>query len=137
MTIDFNEGSAERIYDGIRDDYKMYDTITNYFPPEPEPMSPVIPLAFSGLIVFALLIFISSLFSNGANVGKLSFGGILFILNFLAIYGVIVAFWVEINLVNTMWILAAAAIPTMFTMHIGLPDCEVPKYKKPQKSKKD
>ena len=115
----------------------MYDTITNYFPPEPAPMSPVIPLAFSGLIVFALLIFISSLFSNGANVGKLSFGGILFILNFLAIYGVIVAFWVEINLVNTMWILAAASIPTMFTMHIGLPDCEVPKYKKPQKSKKD
>lgn len=136
FTVDFNEGSHSRIYDGQRDDYKMYEKITNYFPPEPEPMSPVIPMAFSGLMVFALLTFISSLFSNGANVGKLSVGGILFILNFLAIYGVIVAFWVEINLVNTMWILAAAAIPTMFTMHIGIPDCEVAKYKG-KKPKKD
>lgn len=133
LTIDFNEGSHERVYDGVRDDYKMYDTITNYFPPEPEPMAPVIPMAFSGLMVFALLMFISSMFSNGANVGKLSVGGLLFILNFLAIYGVIVAFWIEINLVNTLWILAAAALPTLFTMHIGLPDCEVKKYKRPKK----
>jgi len=55
--INFNEGSQEGTNIGVRDDYQLYETITNYFPPEPKDPSPVFPLAFTGLILFMFALF--------------------------------------------------------------------------------
>ena len=135
MSIDFDEGSLDREYNMVREDYKLYDIITNYFPPEPEAKGATIPLVFSGLLTFGLFVFIGSLYNNGANLSKLGGAGLLFLLNYLAIYGVIVAFWIEINLVNTLWILVGMTPVTLFTMHIGLreEDCEIQVEKKSKK----
>lgn len=132
VQIDFNEGSHDRVYDNVRDDYRLYDHITNYFPPEPEAKGATIPLIFSGILVVGFLVFCSSVFSNHANLNNISVGGLVFIVNYLAIYVVIIAFWIEINLVNTLWILLGLAPITLGTMHMGLTKegCEVSAFKK-------
>ena len=132
LQIDFNEGSHDRVYDNVRDDYRLYDHITNYFPPEPEAKGAAIPLLFSGILVAGFLVWCSSVFSNSANLSNLSAGGLVFIVNYLLIYVVIIAFWIEINLVNTLWILLGLAPITLGTMHMGLTKegCEVSGFKK-------
>lgn len=136
LQINFNEGSNEAINDGMREDHKMYDKIVNYFPPEEPEKGAFIPLAFSGAIVFALLVYASQLYANSANFENLSFWGIMFILNYLAILGVIVAFWLKVNLVNTLWILLALAPVTLFMMNKGLtPDnCHISGFNKKVKN---
>lgn len=104
----------------------MYEIITNYFPPEPEAQSPMIPLAFCGVLVLMFLWFFSQLFDNGSNLGNLSFFGLIFMINYAVILAILVAFWIgtvgpfKLNLVNTLWILAAATPFTLFTMNQGL-----------------
>lgn len=145
--INFNEGSQDGTNLGTREDYQLYETITNYFPPEPEPTSPFIPLAFSGLLGFMFFLFFVQLFSNGANLGNLSFFGLLFIINYAIILAIIVCFWLgfvgpfKLNLVITLWILAAATPVTLFTMNYGLTpeNCKVSGFQKSSsgKQKKD
>lgn len=67
----------------------------------------------------------------------MSFWGLLFTLNYMGIIAIIVAFWVKINLVNTLWILLAVAPVTLFTMNKGLTpeNCHVSGFKKTEKSK--
>ena len=60
--INFNEGSQEGTNMGIREDYQLYETITNYFPPEPEAPSPVFPMAFTALILLMFSMFFLQLF---------------------------------------------------------------------------
>ena len=126
IQINFNEGSQDGNNQGIRDDYQLYDKITNYFPPEPEAKSPIIPLAFCGLLGFMLFTFFVNLYTNGANFGNLSFFGLIFLGNYLLILLILVAFWIgdigliKLNLVNTLWILAALTPVTLFTMNYGL-----------------
>lgn len=143
LQINFNEGSQEGTNMGIRDDYTLYEKITNYFPPEPEPTSPIIPLAFCGLLGFMFFMFFIQLFSNGANLGNLSFFGLIFIINYAAILAIIVFFWFgfvgpfKLNLVSTLWILAAATPVTLFTMNYGLnpENCKVSGFQKPSPAK--
>lgn len=145
--INFNEGSQEGTNLGVRDDYQLYETITNYFPPEPKDPSPVFPLAFTGLILFMFTLFFIQLFSNGANLGNLSFFGLLFLINFVVILLIIIFFWFgyigpfKLNLVTTLWILFAATPVTLFTMNYGLTpeNCYVSAFQKPAagKGKKD
>ena len=56
--VNFNEGSNEASNFGIRDDYRLYDKIVNYFPPEPPAKSSLIPLISSGVIVIMFLAFV-------------------------------------------------------------------------------
>ena len=141
LTVDFNEGSMDRTYDSMREDYKMYDKIVNYFPPEPPAKGATIPLFFSALLVGGLLVFIGSIFTNRANLSGLTFFGFIFMLTYIAVYGIIVVFWIgkigdfQINLVNTLWIMVGLVPLTMMMMHLGLPEekCEVPKYTKKKK----
>lgn len=113
------------------------DTITNYFPPEPTPKGALIPLIFSGLIVAIFLYYFQTITQLQANLSNMSFWGILFAGNYVLILLVIVAFWVKINLINTLWILLALSPVTLFTMNKGLTpeNCHISGFQKPIKSK--
>lgn len=145
--VNFNEGSQDGTNLGIRDDYVLYDLITNYFPPEPPAQSPIIPLAFSGLLLFMFFVYFVQLYANGANFGNMSFFGLLFMINYGAVLLFICAFWIgslgpyKLNLVIALWVLAAAAPVTLLMMNYGLTpeNCYVSGFQKAAagKSKKD
>lgn len=128
---------------GIREDYQLYETITNYFPPEPEAPSPVFPMAFTALILLMFTMFFLQLFQNGANLGNLTFSGLVFLINFAGILLIIIFFWFgqfgpfKLNLVITLWILAALTPVTLLTMNYGLtPDnCYVSAFQKAPQGK--
>ena len=120
LNINYNEGSTETNNSGIRDDFKLYEKITNYFPPEEPSKGALIPLVFTSTIGLLFIMFVNHIYSNQANFANISFWGLVFAVNYIAILAIIVAFWVKINLVNTLWILLAAAPITLFTMNKGL-----------------
>lgn len=132
LSINFNDGSVEATNFGVRDDFKLLDKITNYFPPEEEPKGALIPLVFSAILGFLFLRFVGSLYGNGANLSLISFSGVVFAANYLLILAIIVAFWLKINLVNTLWILAALTPVTLFTMNKGLTpeNCHISGFEK-------
>lgn len=115
--INFNEGTTETNNRGERDDYKLLDKITNYFPPEEAEKGATIPLVFTGIIACLFLYFISQIYSNHSNLSNMSFWGLLFTINYFVILGIIVAFWIQVNLVNTLWILLAVFGPTLYIMN--------------------
>lgn len=136
--MQFNEGSSDNNNVGIRSDYTMYDKITNYFPPEEQEKGATVPLAFSGLIAFIGLIFVGKLFGNKANLSNISFWGALFTLNYMAIIGIIVAFWINcFNLVNCLWILLAVSPVTFILMNKGLTpeNCHISPFEHKMKKK--
>lgn len=65
----------------------------------------------------------------------ISFSGVIFSLNYLVIIGIIVAFWIKVNLINTLWILLAVTPVTLFTMNKGLSpqDCHISGFEKKDK----
>jgi hypothetical protein len=67
LQINFNEGSNDANNSGLRDDYTLFPTITNYFPPEEAAKGAFIPLVFSGIIAACFLVFFTSIFSAEAN----------------------------------------------------------------------
>ena len=138
LIVNFHDGSVEATNFGVRDDFKLLDNITNYFPPEEEQKGALIPMVFSAVVVGLFLHFVGNLYSNGANLSMLSFSGFIFSLNYLLILAIIVAFWIKINLVNTLWILLAVTPVTLFTMNKGLtPDnCHISGFEKKDTSKK-
>ena len=96
------------------------DKITNYFPPEEPEKGALVPLVATVMIVSLFLYYVGQIYACQANLSKLSFWGFVFTLNYIGILAIIVAFWVEINLVNTLWILLAVTPVTLFTMNKGL-----------------
>jgi hypothetical protein len=92
--INFNEGSLDNDNFGIREDFKLYDKITNYFPPEEPAKGALIPLVFSGILGFMLFYYYTTLFTNGANLSNLSFWGMIFLINYIVVLVIIVAFWI-------------------------------------------
>ena len=92
----------------------------------------------SGASLLLFVVYFLQLFANGANLSNISFWGFMFTVNYLAVLGVIVAFWIEINLVNTLWILLAISPVTVFTMNMGLDgeNCHVSGFFR-SKNKKD
>jgi len=59
----------------------------------------------------------------------LDFWGTLLVLNLVAILAILVAFWVQINLIDTLWICVAMAPITLFVFNKGLAgsaSCDVP-----------
>lgn len=135
--INFNEGSSEGDNSGLRDDYQLLDKITNYFPEEQEEKAPFVPLVFSALIGSLLLFYVTKVYENQANLSNITFWGFLFTLNYLVVLFVIVAFWIQVNLINTLWILLALTPVTLLTMNYGLTpeSCHVSNFQKNVKSK--
>jgi hypothetical protein len=56
--VNFNEGSNEASNFGVRDDFKLFDKITNYFPPEPPAKSSIVPLLSSAFLVFLFVFYV-------------------------------------------------------------------------------
>ena len=121
-----------------RSDFRIYDKIINIFEPEQPKKSPIIPLVASAGVIVIFFWFFGQLYTIGANLNSFSFWGLLFSLNYFAVLMVIVAFWIEINLVNTLWIMLALSPVTLFTMNQGLTadNCHISSYMKP-KTKRD
>jgi len=136
ITIDLLEGSTENSNHGIREDFKLFDKIDNYFPPEEEETLFMMPMIGSGILVVLFGYFLIQLPSNGVNLSNFSFSGLIFTLNYLLILTVIVAFWIEVNLVNTLWILVFLSPFTLISMNMGLSaeNCHVTGFGKKVKS---
>ena len=132
LNVNFNDGSLEATNFGIRDDFKLLDKITNYFPPEEPSKGALIPLLFSAVTVGLFLHFMGSMYGNSANLSNMTFGGFIFSLNYIVILLIIVAFWIKINLVNTLWIMLAVTPVTLYTMNIGLTpkNCHISDFEK-------
>lgn len=81
--------------------------------------------------------FFGSPMTGVVSFGNIGLWGFLFVLNYLGIYGIIVAFWIEIKLTNTLWTLLAISLPTLFFMNKGLtPEgCHISTFTKTAKSK--
>ena len=63
-----------------------------------------------------------------ANIKRMDFWGFVMLLNILALLGVILAFWVQVNLIDTLWCLLALTPVTLFVFSKGLSgsaDCEI------------
>ena len=94
INVDFLDGHADRDNLGGRADFKLYGKIVNIFDVEEPEKSPLVPMVFTIAIGGLFLYFFTGIYSNGANLTDMTFWGFLFTLNFLAIIGIIVAFWV-------------------------------------------
>ena len=67
-----------------------------------------------------------------ANVKKMDFWGMLLVLNVLVIMGVIVAFWISVNLIDTLWTMLFLTPITLFIFNKGLAgsaSCDLEKSK--------
>lgn len=120
LQINFNEGTLDAVNDGVRADYKLYDIITNYFPPEEPAKSPAVPIAFSVILLAAFGRYFLSLVSIKTNLTNITFWGLVFTVNYFLVLCIIMAFWIKINLVNTLWILVVVIPITIFTMNKGI-----------------
>ena len=120
LYVNFNDGKTEGTNSGVREDYKLLEKITNYFPPEEPEKGATVPLVFTVVIVSLFFYYMGQIYGSHANLSMMSFWGFIFILNYVAILAIIVAFWLKVNLVNTLWILLAVTPVTLFTMNKGL-----------------
>ena len=51
FNVNFMEGSSEGNNLRVRDDYRLFDIINNYFPPEEPEKGAAVPLAFCGVLL--------------------------------------------------------------------------------------
>jgi len=100
--------------------------IRHIFPGERKKISPIITILFLAAIVVSIggyLVYIGQL---DLNFGKFpdSFSGkisnLLFIFMILVLLGILVAFWIKINLFETLLYLSIAMIPALFIGNYAL-----------------
>lgn len=63
LYVNFDEGSNEGTNFGVREDYKLLEKITNYFPPEEPEKGATVPLVFTGAIVCLFLYYVGQIYS--------------------------------------------------------------------------
>lgn len=92
----------------------------------------------SAVMVGLFVVNFGGLYKNGANLSSFSFWGLLFTVNYLAILAIIVAFWISINLINTLWSLLFMAPVTLYLMNMALTadNCHISGFYK-NRSKKE
>lgn len=106
IKIWFKEGMEEGVNNGIRADYRPLPQIDFTFPPAQEQISLLLPLVGCGLLAFLFFRFVlGGLFGNHANLGRLSFAGLLFIGNIALVLVIFGAFFIEVKLIPTLWLL--------------------------------
>ena len=66
------------------------------------------------------LIFAKDYGQQKVNLGRLDFWGAVMLANIAVILAVIVAFWVQVNLIDTLWTLLFLIPITLFTFNKGL-----------------
>ena len=83
-------------------------------------------------IVAAFLLYLKQQGGQRANIKMMDFWGMLLVLNVLAIMGVIMAFWISVNLIDTLWTLLFLTPVTLFIFNKGLAgsaSCDLEKTK--------
>lgn len=58
LIVNFHDGSVEATNFGVREDFKLLDLITNYFPPEEEQKGALIPMIFTAIVIGFFLRFV-------------------------------------------------------------------------------
>ena len=115
IKIWYKEGLEQGSYNGIQATYKPLPTIDFTYPPEVPQISPVLPLVGSAILFIAFFKYISHLFGAGrANFSRLSFWGVLFSLNLLLILVIFTAFFIEVKLIPTLWLLLFISPVSLF-----------------------
>ena len=129
LDVWFKEGTKDTNNQHMSENYFLKKEILAQFPTFIErQVNPVLTFIFVGLILVVFIHYLMIVKSTRANLKKLDFWGFLMIVNMMAIMGVIIAFWVEVNLITTLWILLFLAPFTLFIFSQGLAgsaDCEV------------
>ena len=78
-------------------------------------------------LVIAFLRFFQSLFANKANLSNLNLWGVLFLGNLLLILFIFTAFFIEVKLIPTLWLLLFLSPVTFFLAQRALSsaDCAI------------
>lgn len=132
IKIWYKEGLDEGTNNGVRSEYRPLPTIEFTFPPATPQMSMILPLVGSGSLVFLFLRFVTAgLFGNRANLSNLSFKGVLFLANLLLILVIFGAFFIEVKLIPTLWLLLFLSPITFFISQRALTeaDCTIGDFK--------
>ena len=132
IKIWFKEGLDEGSNNGVRAEYRPLPTIEFTFPPVQPQISLVLPLLGCGALVFLFLRFVATgIFGNRANLSTLSFKGVLFLANLLLILVIFAAFFVEVKLIPTLWLLLFLSPATFFIAQKALAeaDCSIGEFK--------
>ena len=106
IKIWYKEGHDEGSNNGIKADYLPLPTIEFTAPAAAPQISVILPLIGSAVLVFLFLRFVvSGLMANRANLSRVNFWGLLFILNLLLILVIFTAFFIEVKLIPILWLL--------------------------------
>ena len=109
------EGLDEGSNNGVRADYRPLPTIDFSYPPEQPQISLLRPLIGCGLLVALFLRFVAGgLLGNRGNLSNLSFTGVLFLGNLALILVIFTAFFIEVKLIPTLWLLLFLSPITFF-----------------------
>ncbi len=134
IKIWYKEGLEEGSNSGISPVYQPLPTIDFTYPPEIPQISPVLPLIGSALLVLAFFKYVTHLFTAGrANLSRLSFWGLLFLGNLLLILVIFSAFFIEVKLIPTLWLLLFISPVSLFLGFRALAqaDCTVAEFRLP------
>ena len=80
-------------------------------------------------IIGAFIYYMMQQAQQKANLRRIDFWGSLFILNLVAICGILTAFWLQVNLIDTLWALLFITPFTLFIFSQGLAgsaSCDIP-----------
>lgn len=121
LNVWFKEGQSDANNQRMNENYFPDREIIAQFPPADEKdINPAIAFAFVVGVALAFLWYLGQQMGLKANTKRLDFWGMLILANIAAILGVIVAFWLHVNLIDTLWILLAMAPFTLFIFSKGL-----------------
>ncbi len=132
VKIWYKEGLEEGVNNGVRADYRPLPTIEFSFPPTPAQISLALPLVGCGLLgVLFFQFLMSGLFGNRANLSKMSFMGLLFSGSIALVLVIFGAFFVEVKLIPTLWLLLfiSPVILMIGQRALSQADCTVPEWR--------
>jgi len=132
IKIWYKEGHEEGSNSGIKADYKPLPTIKFTYPPEQPQISLMLPLVGCGALVFTFLRYFAHLFTAGrANLSRLSFWGLLFTANLVVILLIFTAFFIEVKLIPTLWLLLFISPVSFFIAQRALSqaDCVIGEFR--------
>jgi hypothetical protein len=119
----FKEGTRDKDNRGVNSDYVFpRQEIMSTFPPSDKEHH-------SKKSIFAYTMTIAILGAFGyyvmhqqahANLERIDFWGILFTINLLVLLGVILAFWIQVGLITTLWALLFYSPVALFLFNRGL-----------------
>lgn len=121
FTVKFNKND-DFLNNRIPKKYQLYEQILNEFVEPPAPNTSPLPKIFSLGLIGLLFVFLKFGVSDQAiQFSKLdNIWSLVYIINYLVVYAVIVKFWINTRLDMTLWVLLALVPSTFITIKYGL-----------------